>query len=100
MIHVHIWKSGKKVFSDQKYVKVEPGSLTADFHTYGVDISEDWTVFYLDRREVWRTRSQPEFLNPTTYILIDLAAGGGWPIEGMKDPSIMNIDYVRAYKRR
>jgi len=28
---------------------------------------------------------------------VDLALGGGWPIDGTPNPSYMYVDYVRAY---
>ena len=34
------------------------------------------------------------------YLLIDLALGAGWPIDQTPNPSIMLVDYVRAYRQR
>jgi hypothetical protein len=33
-------------------------------------------------------------------ILVDLALGAGWPIDHTPNPSIMKVDYVRAYEPR
>lgn len=99
MIHVHLWKKGKETFLDSQHIKISPGSFINDFNTFGCDVGPEWTTFYVNRREVWRTKTQPEFLHPV-YILANLAAGGGWPIEGMRDPSVMQIDYIRAWQRK
>jgi hypothetical protein len=32
--------------------------------------------------------------------MVDLALGGGWPIDKTPDPSVMQVDYVRAYVRK
>ncbi len=31
------------------------------------------------------------------YIPVDLALGGGWPIDKTPNPSYMYVDYIRAY---
>ena len=32
--------------------------------------------------------------------MVDLALGGGWPIDRTPDPSHMLVDYVRAYAKK
>jgi beta-glucanase (GH16 family) len=92
----HIWQEGRSVAGTSYKIDVPRGSLENAFHTYGVSIDSHNVVFYLDRQEVARESSRPEYLQPM-FLMIDLGAGGGWPIAGMKNPSIMYIDYVRAY---
>jgi len=96
-VTVHIWKDNKDVYAKNKAIPVPAGSLSADFHTYGASIDKDFVTFYFDRKAVWREPSKPEFLNPV-FVLVNLAAGGGWPIKDMPSPSVMSVDYIRAYQ--
>jgi beta-glucanase (GH16 family) len=94
---LHVWdKDEKKGVGREQITEVEPNLLTKDFNTYGVDVSADWTTFYLNGVVIWKTKSEPEFAQPM-YILINLALGSGWPIDETKNPSNMYVDYVRAY---
>jgi len=99
MATVHLWRTGNSEFGDAVKIPVPFGSLESGFHRYGVSIEQDGVVFYFDRNEVARLPPKPEYLQPV-YVMVDLAAGGGWPIDNMKDPSIMLVDYIRAYKLR
>jgi beta-glucanase (GH16 family) len=98
---VHTWSKSEQVqgFEDDHPFTVPSGSLYEDFHTYGVDVAADWITFYLDRIEMGRTRTQP-IDNQPFFILIDLALGGGWPIDQAPSPSFMYVDYVRVYERQ
>jgi Glycosyl hydrolases family 16 len=77
-------------------VDVPANSLTQGFHTFGVSIDREWVVFFLDRIEVHREPSRPEFQQPLG-ILINLALGSGWPIDHTPDPSHYEIAYVKAF---
>jgi beta-glucanase (GH16 family) len=77
-------------------VTVRSGVMSEDFNTYGVMISPDDVIFYFNRREVWRTKSRPEFHQPF-YVLVNLALGGGWPIDETPNPSFMYVDYVKVF---
>ncbi len=70
--------------------------MTDDFHTYGVDVEEDYITFYYDRRELRKVKTPPQAKVPL-YILVNLALGAGWPIDETPNPSYMYVDYVRAY---
>lgn len=94
----HIWKrdgSGGHVVN-WKHVLVPTGSLYEDFHEYGVFVDQQWTTFYFDRQEVFRVETPSEHEQPM-FLLINLALGGGWPIDQAPSPSFMQVDYVRAY---
>jgi beta-glucanase (GH16 family) len=94
---LHVWANDKKTeLGREQITNVDPFKLTARFNTYGVDVQADWTTFYLNGDQVWRTKSEPEFSQPL-YILINLALGSGWPIDKTPNPSDMRVDYVRAY---
>jgi hypothetical protein len=96
----HVWKSslGKPDEGDGHTVEVPPGSLTTQFHTYGVEITADNVIFYLDRKETWRAPA-PESYRTCFYPLVNLALGSGWPITETPDPSYLWVDYVRVYRR-
>ena len=79
-----------------RFVDVPANFLTEDFHTYGVLVRPDVVIFYLDRTEVWRTKTPPD-LNRPLLILVNLALGSGWPIDETPNPSYMYVDYIRAY---
>jgi beta-glucanase (GH16 family) len=95
----HIWKQAHSLSGNSYKISVPRSSLENSFHTYGVSINERSVIFYLDRREVARELSKPEYLQPM-FLMVDLGAGGGWPIDGMRNPSIMYVDYIRAYRSK
>jgi beta-glucanase (GH16 family) len=73
--------------------------MTDDFHTYGALVEEKEIVWYWDGIEIWRQKT-PEAAKVPLYVMVDLAMGGGWPIDKAPSPSYMYVDYVRAYARR
>ncbi len=93
---LHIWGPAKRHTADVDLL-VGAG-LTEDFHTYGVLVSETDLIWYLDGRELRRLPTPAEVKVPL-YILLDLAVGGGWPVEAASSPSQMLVDYVRAYAK-
>ena len=97
MATTHVWRDGKSEQGKAVRVSVPAGTLETGFHLYGVSIDTENVVFYLDRREVARVASRPEYLQPM-FMMIDLGAGGGWPTDGMPDPAVMLVDYARAYR--
>lgn len=76
--------------------KVPSGSLSADFHTYGAEVTKDWIIFYLDRREIGRKPTPAEHTKPL-MLLVNLALGSGWPIDKTLNPSDLLVDYVYAF---
>lgn len=98
MATVHVWQDGKQLYQKAEQVQVQPGSLSKGFHLYGVKVEKDGVSIYLDRRLVAQFPPRDEYLHPKA-ILLNLGAGGGWPITGMRNPSVMQVDYVRAYQR-
>ena len=97
---VHVWKKTDRGRDYQALLRhrVPTNSLWQDFHLYGASVEPDWIVFYLDRHEVGRTPTPPEFQRPM-FILLDLAMGAGWPIDQTTNPSILQVDYVRAFRK-
>jgi len=96
---VHIWKGGKSEEGREQITQVPPHSLENDFNTFGVEVTAEWTTFYLNGTQIWRTKSEPEFSQPL-YVLLNLALGSGWPIDKVPNPSFMYVDYVRVYALR
>ncbi|MDP4004391.1 glycoside hydrolase family 16 protein [Methylobacterium sp. NEAU K] len=94
----HIWDKTdpKKTQGGEIITKVPSGSLSDSFHTYGVDVTKEWVVFYLDRHEIGRTPTPPEHTKPL-MMLVNLALGSGWPIDKTPNPSDLLVDYVYAF---
>jgi hypothetical protein len=93
---VHLWYPNKRHTGDGKHFVV-PG-MTDDFHRYGVMVNADFITFYFDGVELRRVKT-PEEAKVPLYLLVDLALGGGWPIDKTPNPSYMLVDYVRAYAK-
>jgi hypothetical protein len=94
----HVWVDGKNQLLRTYMSDVKPGILSTQFNTFGVSIEPDMTRFYFNRREYWSTPTPPEYNQPM-YILVNLALGGGWPIDKLTSPQVMVVKYVRAYQR-
>ena len=76
---------------------IPDGLLYRQFNTFGATVDHDWIVFYFNRKEIWRTPTQPEHRQPM-LLLVNLALGPGWPIDKTPSPSVMQVDYVRVWK--
>lgn len=71
----------------------------AQFHNYGVLVTESKITWYFDDVETRRIENR-DFRRPA-YMLLNLAVGGNWP--GAPDsathfPAVMQIAWVRAYR--
>lgn len=76
-----------------------PSTWYQTFHTYGVRVLPDITTYYCDNVEMCRHKTMPTSRNHPFFFLIDLATGGGWPVDlsrydGRGD---MYVDWVRVY---
>ncbi|MCR4415491.1 MAG: family 16 glycosylhydrolase [Thermoguttaceae bacterium] len=76
-----------------------PSTWYETFHTYGCKITETDTIYYCDNIEVARHETMPLSKKEPLFFLINLATGGGWPVDlsryhGVAD---MYVDYVRVY---
>ena len=94
---VHLWGPGDFHWAEGDTSIVS--GMTDDFHTYGVSVEEDVITFYFDGVELRKDRTPKEAKVPL-YLMVDLALGGGWPVDKTPDPSVMLVDYVRAYARK
>jgi beta-glucanase (GH16 family) len=73
--------------------------MTDDFHTYGVLVDEDFITFYFDGAELRKDKT-PEDAKVPLYLMVDLALGGGWPIDKTPNPSHLLVDHIRVYARK
>ena len=96
---IHIWyKDASKGMGMDHEIRVPDGSLVTGFHTYGVDLSPQKVVWFLDGHPVWSRPTPPE-LNGPMYPIVNLALGSGWPIDETPSPSRLLVDYVHVYHR-
>jgi len=77
-----------------------PSTWYESFHIYGCKITKTDTIYYCDNIEVGRHPTLPLSKEQPFFFLIDLATGGGWPVDlsrynGVAD---MYVDYVRVYQ--
>lgn len=78
-----------------------PSTWFETFHTYGCKITDTDTIYYCDNIEMGRHPTQPVTKKYPLFFMINLATGGGWPVDlsrydGLAD---MYVDYVRVYKQ-
>ncbi len=94
---VHLWGPGD--FHRGEGDTTIVSGMTEGFHTYGASVEDDALIFYYDGAEIRRERT-PDAAKVPLYLMVDLALGGGWPIDKTPNPSRMAVDYVRAYAKR
>lgn len=94
---IHVWRQNHNSYGLGQVVTVSPGTLSREYNTYGVLVTPAMINVYFDRHEIWSTPTPLEFRTPM-YILADLALGGGWPINQLRSPQVMDIQYIRAYQ--
>ncbi len=94
---LHLWGPGDFHWAEGDTSVVT--GMTDGFHTYGALVEDDFITFYFDGVELRKDRTPKEAKVPL-YLMVDLALGGGWPIDRTPDPSHMLVDYVRAYAKK
>lgn len=113
-IHSHYWNQapdGGKDYSQDRFAgqikmtEIEGAggaSWYETFHTYGVLVGKDDTVFYMDGIEVARHKTAKLSGSRPLFFFVNFAIGGasGWKIDlsqydGVAD---MYVDYVRVYQ--
>lgn len=114
MIHAHYWNQGKdggKDYSQDRFAgpihmtKLDGGggaSWYETFHTYGVYVGTEETIYYCDDIEVARHKTARLSREEPIFFFVNLAIGGasGWKTDlsqygGLSD---MYVDYVRVYE--
>jgi len=68
------------------------------WHTYGGSVTPTADTFVIDGRVV-ATLPQVSDGGAPLFFMVDLALGGGWPIDlsGVRDRGSLYVDYVRVY---
>lgn len=68
------------------------------WHTYGVSVLPSEITFYIDGRVV-ATAPQVDGGSAPMFFLVDLALGGGWPVDlrALQGRAGLYVDYVRVY---
>ena len=78
-------------------------SWSEAFHTYGLYVDEQDTIYYFDDKEVWRHPTNPVSFSDPHVFLINYAIGGGsgWSIDLKRygNASDMFVDYVRVFMK-
>ena len=96
---LHVWYTDPaRTRGTGERIDIPDGLLTGGFHTYGVDLSPQALVFFLDGQPIWRQPTPPELDGPM-YPLVNLALGSGWPIDKTPNPSKLVVDYVHVFGR-
>jgi beta-glucanase (GH16 family) len=96
----HVWYGGAdehRTRREGKRLSVPAGSLTSDFHRYGVRVDPKQITYFLDGVAMWQQPTPEEHQAPL-YPLVNLALGSGYPIDKTPDPSTLEVDYVRVYR--
>ena len=77
-----------------------PSTWFETFHVYGCKVTATDTIYYCDDIEVARHATLPVCKEKPLFFLINLATGGGWPVDLSRYHGIadMYVDYVRVYK--
>lgn len=68
-------------------------------HTYGLLVTADKLTFYLDNIEILKLPASPLAVQDPTYFMVNLATGGGWPVDLSRYGNFvdMYVDYIRVY---
>ncbi len=78
-------------------VDADRGVLSNAFNTFGVSIEENESIFYFNRREIWRQPTPPEFRQPM-YPIVNLAMDKGYISADTPERAYLYVDYVRVYR--
>ena len=88
-----------KYFPINMYNHDIPSTWYEAMHTYGCLINETETIYYCDNIEIGRHETLPISKLKSFYFMINMATGGGWPVDLSRYDGIadMYVDYVRVY---
>lgn len=95
---MHNWNSGD---DDADISCIDPNGAedwAMTWHTYGVQITPNGATYYLDGAVV-ATHTDLVHSSEPFYFLVNLALGGGWPIDlaATGDTVDLYVDYIRVY---
>ncbi|MCJ8007362.1 family 16 glycosylhydrolase [Lederbergia wuyishanensis] len=97
--HAMHWDGYEQYHRSAGQVAHVPG-IYEGFHTFALEWNPDEYIFYIDGQETWRTNAGGVSQVPA-YMKIT-AEVGGWAgnIKNATLPSQMEVEYVRAYKKK
>ncbi len=72
--------------------------LTEGFHDYGLLWTPEEYVFYVDGKEVWRTKAGGVSQVPEYILLTEEIGEWGGDITKASLPDYCEVDYVRVYE--
>lgn len=111
-VTTHYWGQKDENGKDRKapYKLVDMGnngkrtSWSEEFHTYGLYVDKEWTIYYLDDKEVLRHASNSYSYEDAHVPMINYAIGGasGWKIdlERYGNRSNMYVDFIRVFMEK
>lgn len=113
MVTPHCWNQGEagqaleKKANEAVHAPVRmsksgiPSTWYETFHVYGCKVTESDTIYYCDDIEVARHETLPVSKERPIFFMINLATGGGWPVDLSRYDGIadMYLDYIRVYGR-
>jgi hypothetical protein len=114
MIHSHFWNQapgGKKDYTQDRFAGPIPmtslkggggASWFETFHTYGLLVGREDTVYYCDDIEVARHKTARLSGSEPMFFFVNLAVGGvsGWKMDlsRLGGKADMYVDYIRVYQ--
>lgn len=90
---------------DGKWVDIATKDITKDmnfakdYHTYGLDWTEEELVFYFDRKEIRRVKNEFCFSAAPVWLSLAIVSWAGEVTDAI-DGTQMEVDYVRIYKHK
>lgn len=67
------------------------------FHVYGCKIDPVHITWYIDGVQSNQIATPTKYMNGESYVMLDYAIGGGWPLSGLVKNSSFEVDWVRVY---
>lgn len=92
-------KDGKWVDIAAKDI-IQEMNFGKDYHTYGLEWTEDELIYYFDRKEIRREKNMFCFIPAPVYLSLAIIGYGAGPVTDAIDGTQMEVDYVRIYKRK
>ncbi|MFI3247752.1 MAG: family 16 glycosylhydrolase [Rikenellaceae bacterium] len=77
----------------------ESYDFAEEFHTYGLEWTEDELIYYFDGEEIRRIDNEFCYSQAPVFLSLALVKWDG-PITDAVDGTFMEVDYVRVYKER
>lgn len=93
-------------FDGAKWITISTMDVTKsvnfaeEFHTHGFEWNEDELIFYLDGKEIRRTKNEFCHYPAPIYLSLAIIKWDGPLDEANLDGTFMEVDYVRYYKKR